>query len=608
MLLIVAMSQNPNPSYFNWLSSRISVKLALIMILVVVIPLVGLGLALRIAAEKAVKISVQRDQQEIAKRTAHELSLFVERPLELLNATGSMIAINQTDSWKQETVLVELSTLFSFFEEVISVDSSGKVLATSNPGKKPEFVHKDKALSEVLNKDTYTSEVYLSGDYLPYLDVGIPYFWRGKVSGALLARINLRGMWDIIDGIHIGKTGRAFLVSDKGILIAHPDKRKVLLQVDLTRDPAVAQVLQKKTGTLEMEKGKEGEWLVSYSPIPGEFDWGIVIEQRTSESYSLLNYMRWMTWIAGFLAVLVAILVSIFTARRVVRPVRMLDFWSRRISIGDFDYVASHRSKDELGRLFIAFKRMRDRLREAREQEYLAMLGTASSALAHKIKNSVVSLKTLADLFPIRKKDERFLNEFEAEFPHSVENLEKILRQLSKVASEYSLSPTPVDLRGLIERVKNKYREVSSKQKVECSLVCESFIPSIDGDSERLSDVFENLIVNAIEAMPEGGKLAFELRKKHGRIIHPRLMGEDELDFVEIVVRDTGKGIPKGKLDEVFHPFVTTKRGGMGIGLTVVKKIVQEHGGSIQVESEPGYGTTFTILIPLEASKFGVFK
>ena len=597
-----------NFSLWNWFESRISAKLASIIVLVVIIPLFGLGLVLTLAAEKAVKGSVQRDHQEIAKRTAHEVSLFVERPLELLESTSAMIAINQTDAWQQETVLVELSVMFPIFEEVLSVDRAGKVLASSNPGMKPRFGPKEEALKKILQKETFISEVYLSDDFLPYLDVGIPYLRQGKVIGALLARINLRGMWDIMDGIRVGETGRAILISDKGILIAHPDKKKVLIHLDLTQDPAFVQLLNRKSGTLEESRGKEGAWLVSYAPLTSELEWGILIEQQAREAYALLDYIRLSTTIAGFLAVLVAIFVSVFAARQVVKPVRALDFWSRRISIGDFDYLASHRSRDELGRLFIAFKRMRDRLREAREQEYLAMLGTASSALAHKIKNSIVSLKTLADLFPLRKQDARFLSQFESDFPHSVEHLEGILRQLSKVASEYALHPVPVELRKLFDQIERKYGESARNKNIQMRVVAAKSSSVVEGDPERLLDIFENLTVNAMEAMAQGGELTFEIRQGRGRIFHPRLMGEEELDLVEITPKDTGGGIAKEKLDDIFRPFVTTKGGGMGIGLTVVKKIVQQHGGSIRVESEPGRGTTFTILLPLQASKYGVFR
>ncbi len=591
----------------NWFFSRISAKLALVMILVVVVPLAGLGITLTIAAQRAVKESVRRDHQEIAKRAAQEVRLFVERPLELLEATGAMIAINRTDAWKQETALVELSVMFPIFEEVLSVDKGGKILASSNPGTQPAFRAREEALSKTLSKETYISGVYLSDDYLPYLDVAIPYFWQGETSGALLARINLRGMWDIIDSIRIGETGRAFLVSKKGILIAHPDKKKVLQHIDITQDPAVEQVLMRKAGTLEESHPGEGKWLVSYAPISTELEWGIVVEQKEDEAYALLRYMGIATALAGFFAVLVAILASVLVSRRVVQPVRALDAWSRRISIGDFDYMASHRAKDELGRLFIAFKRMRDRLREARDQEYLAMLGTASSALAHKIKNSIVSLKTLADLFPSRKNDARFMTQFEETFPNSVEHLEDILKQLSKVASEYSMKHQPVDLDVLVKKLHGKYSEAAKKHKVNFTTRADS-APKIEGDEIRLMDVLENLVVNAIEAMPGGGELELSLEAGRGRIAHPRLISEDNVEYVQITARDTGSGIPKEKLEDVFKPFVTTKQGGMGIGLTVVKKIIQQHGGSIQVESEAGRGTTFTILLPLQASKYGVFK
>ncbi len=595
-------------SLWNWFVSRISVKLAVIMILVVVIPLFGLGVILTLAAQRAVVESVQRDQSEIAKRTADQVSLFVERPLELLDATASMIAISRTDSREQETVLVELSVMFPFFEEILSVDPDGNILASSNPGKAPVFGPKEKALESIREKKTFQSTVYLSADYLPFMDVAIPYFWRGKVNGALLARINLRGMWDIIDGIRVGRTGRAFLISKKGILIAHPDKKKVLKNIDLSRDPAVTALIQKKTGTLEEIHEGEGNWLVSYAPVHGKLGWGIVIEQKASEAYAFLNYMRWMTLIAGILSILVAILVSVVTARQVVKPVRSLESWSRRISIGDFDYLDTHRSRDELGRLFISFKRMRDRLREAREQEYLAMLGTASSALAHKIKNSIVSLKTLSDLFSSRKSDAHFMEQFEKEFPDAVAHLEHILRQLSKVASEYKLEPVPVDLGELLKQLERKYKDASVKRKIQFRILSADSIPHLEGDRERLYDVFENLIVNAFEAMPRGGDFSIRIKKGKGRIPHPRLISRDNIDLVQITVQDTGSGIPKEKLSDVFRPFITTKQGGMGIGLTVVKKIISQHGGAVEIESEKGKGTAFTILLPLNASHMGIFS
>jgi signal transduction histidine kinase len=143
----------------------------------------------------------------------------------------------------------------------------------------------------------------------------------------------------------------------------------------------------------------------------------------------------------------------------------------------------------------------------------------------------------------------------------------------------------------IVEKTLNLVTNHLYKQKIEAGTVMEENLPKIYADPQQLEQVLVNLYLNAIDAMPEGGKL----------IIGARIEPVDGSPLmVLITVADTGFGIEATDLSKIFHPFFSAKKGrGMGLGLSITERIVKNHGGRIEVESQPGTGTTFRIHLPL---------
>lgn len=567
----------------------IAIKLAVVISILVCILISFLGFTLTHRSESVLKARVAASNEEIAKRSAREISLFVNRPVELLEIASQLLSKSQKDAWEEETVLVELSLRFPMFEEIISASASGTEIASSNPGRPKKNRFKSALFQQALKGKTRLSSIRVERDYLPHITIAVPYERSGRIAGVLMADTSLRGLWDIVDGIRFGRTGRAFLVSEKGLLIAHPDKKLVFRNVNFNTDSTLKPLLSGAVKTVQYRSADQKVYLASYAPVEGYLPLAVVTQLEKSEAYALLDQMRIVIWSVLLVSLFISVAVSFFVAGQLVRPIRRLTEWGKKISIGDFDYQTAPTSLDELGRLFLVFRRMSKRLKRARGKEHLAALGVAATTITHKLKNSIVSLKTYAELFPERKKDEVFIQKFERVFNASVHHLESMFKNLSQVSMQHKPDLESVDLAELFEKVHMAYTETLAQMNIQFALEFSKELPTIEGDREHLYELWVNLVQNAIQAMPQGGTL--------------RIRAKPTDSFVEIAVEDTGIGIPEESLSQVFKPFFTTKHNGMGLGLAVAKKVAEDHHGAIQVASTPGKGSVFTVLLPTAARK-----
>jgi signal transduction histidine kinase len=162
-----------------------------------------------------------------------------------------------------------------------------------------------------------------------------------------------------------------------------------------------------------------------------------------------------------------------------------------------------------------------------------------------------------------------------------------VVSQFLDYARPYRGELEPLDVN---EVVRKTSQLVQPDAKVELQVALDENLPRVRADAEQLRQVFLNLAINAVQAMPEGGKLTISsaLRKRRGNA------GAQ----VEVRFRDTGAGIPASELKNLFIPFFTTKEKGTGLGLPISQRIVENHGGAIEVRSRPGVGSTFTVVLP----------
>jgi two-component system sensor histidine kinase HydH len=205
-------------------------------------------------------------------------------------------------------------------------------------------------------------------------------------------------------------------------------------------------------------------------------------------------------------------------------------------------------------------------------------------------------------LLPIvEETNDQSIKEFLNIIVEEVDRLNKIVSQFLDYARPYRGDPRPLDVNEVVRRTLQLVEKAGEEQKVEISTSLVEGLPQVRADAEQLRQVFLNLSLNAIQATAEGGKLqvSSSLRRSTRR--------GATAAFLEVRFRDTGVGIPASDLKSLFIPFFTTKEKGTGLGLPISQRIVENHGGTIEVRSKPGAGSTFTVLLPIEADVFASY-
>jgi len=228
-----------------------------------------------------------------------------------------------------------------------------------------------------------------------------------------------------------------------------------------------------------------------------------------------------------------------------------------------------------------------------RRADRLASLGTLTASLAHEIRNPLVAIKTFTQLLPERIDDEEFRNYFLNVASGEVDRLSSLVNELLNFARPSTPHLTGEDINAVIDKIEFLLLPEARKKNITLASKFASNLPPVLMDVEQMKQVLLNVILNAIEAIEGTGEIWLETR-----LVNISRNGKAER-FIQIEVRDTGKGIPRENLERIFDPFFSTRPNGSGLGLAISHQIVQEHGGFFDVESEVGKGTSFRIHIPL---------
>ena len=305
-----------------------------------------------------------------------------------------------------------------------------------------------------------------------------------------------------------------------------------------------------------------------------------------------LNKILIIPTIVVFLFGLILIVLLIILAVIILRQMAFIQKATKKIAQGNFSYipVKSH----SFALIVEAFNRMIKELELRQEQllqeRKLAAVGTLTSGIAHELNNPLNNISLTVESL-IEELDE--LNKEE-----SIEMLHEVLGEVERASSlvknllEFSRRKKSqafelIDLADIIDATIRLVQNQLTLSNIRLKKHIPENIPKINGNSDSLKQVFVNLFFNAIQAMPEGGSLTV-------------VVSQDARGFVSVQVADTGVGIPQDVMDRIFDPFYTTKPVGIGtgLGLSIVYGIVKKHGGHIEVQSEQGKGTTFTVFLP----------
>jgi two-component system nitrogen regulation sensor histidine kinase NtrY len=292
--------------------------------------------------------------------------------------------------------------------------------------------------------------------------------------------------------------------------------------------------------------------------------------------------------------ILLAIIFSLWIAARVSRPVEELARAAEEVASGNWDTQVPVRGRDEVAVLARSFNHMTEELTNQREKlvqsERVASWRELARRLAHELKNPLFPLQlTVENLVRARQLPEA---EFEEVFIESTQTLSMEIGNLKKIIgrfSEFSKMPKPelerIDAKDVVERVRALYAVGNEEgPKISVKTDVDDRPMPLMVDPELLHRALSNLVLNAKDAMPEGGTVTISARPK----------GE----AVELRVADTGQGLTQEECERLFTPYYTTKQHGTGLGLAIVQSVITDHEGTIAVESHAGQGATFVISLP----------
>jgi signal transduction histidine kinase len=216
----------------------------------------------------------------------------------------------------------------------------------------------------------------------------------------------------------------------------------------------------------------------------------------------------------------------------------------------------------------------------------LSSLGTLAAGIAHEIRNPLTAVKTFLDLLPSRLDDQEFVTSFRDLSLGELKRVTNLITELLAFGKSTSTERRAVELAPMLDQVVRLLDSSARKREISLDLKADEHASAAWADPDQIKQIVLNLVLNAIEASPNGRTVTLVL------FAGPK-------DHVTFEVRDQGCGIPPDQLESIFHPFFTTKEQGTGLGLSLVHQMIVEHGGDITVESEVGRGTTFRVTLPV---------
>ena len=363
----------------------------------------------------------------------------------------------------------------------------------------------------------------------------------------------------------------------------------------------------------KIQQGEQSSQMVWWSadPASAEAIHGIPLKGRGGELLGVLlvassqrdvvvmeKHIRMVALAVGAAGVLLGLVLSGWAAARATRPVEQLADAAREVAAGNWWARVPITSNDEFGELASAFNLMTRELSDQRERlvqaERVAAWRELARRLAHELKNPLFPLQiTVENLLRAREQNpaqfEEVFRESAGTLLAEIANLRAIVQRFSDFARMPAPELQPVRLNELTEHVLKLLEPqftAAGRAPITAKVELDSELPFIQADPELISRALQNLVLNAIDAMPSGGSLTVRTSPGDGG--------------VTISVSDTGTGLTREECERLFTPYYTTKQHGTGLGLAIVQSVVSDHHGKITVESEPGRGSTFRIELPLQ--------
>ena len=482
-------------------------------------------------------------------------------------------------------------------------------------------------------EDVYFSPVYFRNESEPFMTIAVPE--RGPEPGVVVAEVNLKFIWDVMSQIQIGKTGYAYAVDASGTLVAHPDISLVLKKTDLSSFVQVQTALETPPSLAKQQQAEvmiardmgNQRVLTTYQPIE-PLGWYVIVEQPLAEAFAPLYSAILRTGFFLLVGLGLAVVASLYFARRMVTPIQSLQAGAAQIGAGDLEQSIDIRTGDELEELAEEFNRMTSRLGESyagleqkveqRTQELvyanaelleardIALEASRAkseflASMSHEIRtplNAIIGMAEVLSETQLSVEQQEYLRVSRNAGDTLLNTINDIL-DLSKLeAGQLVLEGVDFDLRELLENTVEVLGVRAHEQGLELHCDIAPDVPTaLVGDPVRLGPVITNLLGNAIKFTEKGRVVVYVENDPE----------TTEAGALRFRVSDTGVGIPPDKLEVIFESFVqadastTREYGGTGLGLAISRRLTELMGGRIWVDSKIGEGSTFYF-----TARFGV--
>ncbi|MGU3665761.1 ATP-binding protein [Methylobacterium sp. A49B] len=643
----------------RWLRLRLSGKFAVAFVgLVTLVLLINGAVDLTLNFEEARRNAIEV-QREKARAAAERVEAFLS---EIENQIGwtTRAEWRRVSPEQQRYDFIRLLRQAPAITEVAYIDPQGKEqLRVSRL--EPDVVASGKdfatapRFTEAIKDKTWFGPVYFRRGSEPYMTVSVAH--AGRDPGVTVAEVNLKLIWDVVSAIRNGADGYAFVTTATGRLIAHPDLSLVLRDTDLSSLPEVAAALPGSARNQDygITRGIDGGLiLAAHATIP-RVDWIVFVQLSLREAMEPLIDSIIQTVSLMGLGVLMAAIAGTFLARRMVVPIRQLQDGAERFGAGDLSERIEIRTGDEIETLARRFNLMASRVQESYEtleakveertrdlnrslddlqraqsrlvqSEKLASLGQLTAGIAHEIKNPLNFVNNFASLSSELVDELQDVLKPTALDPGTREevdelagllksNLDKVVQHGKRADSIVknmllhsrtgSGEHRPVEINALVEESLNLayHGARAAKPGFNVTLV-RDYDPAAG-----IADIYPQEVTRVLLNLMSNGFYATEKRvagAEPGYAPTLSVATLDRGDSVEIRVRDNGTGIPEGVKARMFDPFFTTKPAGEGTGLGLSLShdiLVKQHGGTIDVTTEPNAFTEFTMTLPRRGAK-----
>jgi signal transduction histidine kinase len=575
---------------------RITSRFVLLIASAAIAPLVLYGLVSILRLQAGTQESVIAGNLGVARQVAERIAQYIDHNTRVLRSVGLELRGVNLQEWQQARLLRDYVLGFPEFREITFFSAGGRILATSRIG--------DATLSipeaAKINRDgIYIAPLQIDDDGLPRTTIAVRVMPAGQEPAWVVGEIALEELWRAVDQIRVGQEGFALLVAEERRLIAHGNpnkKRKVAASgaAGATETPEqkfAGEVLARahtQPGIHTRYEDEDGRTMLAVGwPVP-TIPWIVIVEQPTSEAFVLAHRLQRQLLVAIGLALLGTVILGWVWGRSFITRIFALTKATQALAEGRMDERAAVGGRDEIRQLGDAFNSMADRLvqlqEDVRKQERQAMFGKIAAGLVHDLSHPIQTIVTNSKLIVRMFDDAEYRETFKRMIERESLVIKRVLEDLRNIAQPIPLEHFPVDIDRSVADVVESLQGAAETAGVTLRAELRSGGALVQGDVFALGRVYRNLLINAVQATAPGGLVA--------------IATEATSERVQIRVYDTGCGIPPDRIGAIFDDFVTTKRRGLGLGLAISKKIVEQLGGQISVASEVGKGTTFVLDFP----------